>query len=288
MDFIQMLFFMFLIVWYMIFIYLYGFLYFNYAKEHKVSSDGEDVKGMPSYINPTNLSKLLYNKILPEVFTSCIINLINNKVLYLKNEDGVDYICVNRNNELKLSSSQKYAIKLLIDYVGDGEKVSLDYLSTYCDTYSGSSNFYINYQVWLKMTIKETNDVMYYEQKMGYYKIKAFKYAGILLFAMNFFVSFRFSIGFFIIIPAFYILFFYYNVYRRTPESQKLYIKWMAYKNYLLNNKHIKVEDAVYAPVFQIVENLEFDNSKVITRLNDILVKDIRRANSYGSKGPAI
>lgn len=286
-DFFQLLFVTFVVSWVIIFIYLFLFLYFNYSREYKIKDVGK-VTTIPKYINPANLSKLLYNKIIPETFTSTLLGLINKGVLYFKEDDGVKYLCVNRDNDYRLISSEKFAIKLIINYVGDGEKVSLDYLEHYCDSYNGSSNFYVNYQVWLKMILRETSDTMYYEPKMGYYKIKAFKYIGIMLWTINFYVGLRIPFVYFIIIPAFYILYYYYSVYRRTPDSQRFYTEWESYKEYLLETKHIKREDAIYAPILYINDKCQFDEDEDINRLVDIVVNDIKRANSYGSKGPAI
>lgn len=286
MEFLQMLYVVFLISWVIIFIYLYCFLYYNYAREYKTKDIGK-ITSIPGYINPANLSKLLYNKIIPETFASTVLGLINKGVLYFKEEDDIKYLYVNRQNNYNLISSEKFAIKLLINYIGDGDRVSLEYLEHYCDNYSGASNFYVNYQVWLKMILRENSDIMYYEPKMGYYKIKVFKYAGILLWAMNFYVGFRIPFAYFLIVPAYYILFFYYNVYRRTPESQELYSKWEIYKEYLLETKHIKREDCVYAPILYINDKCHFDEENDINLLINILVNDIKRANSFGSKGPA-
>lgn len=287
MDFFSLLYMVFLIFWIIVFIYLYCFLYFKYSKEPKIK-DVDKVSSIPNYINPGALSRLLYNKIIPETFTSVIISLLNKGVLYFKDEDDVTYLCVNKENDYSLISSEKFAIKLLIDYIGDGQKVSVDYLDHYCDNYNGSSNFYVNYQVWLKMILKETSDIIYYEPKVGYYNFKAFKYAGIILWLINFLPMFRFPFAYFIIVPAFYILFFYYSCFKRTPEAQELYIKWESYKEYLLNVKHIKREDSVYAPILYVNDKCDFDDDEKINRLINIIVKDIKRANSYGSKGPAI
>lgn len=284
-----MLFTMMLVSWYLIFISIFMHVYRKSDRPAKTKKIKKKVENIPSFINPGNLSNLLYKKIVPEAFTSTILVLIRKGILKVETIGGKKTIFVNRNNDVVLSSSQKYVIKILIDSIGNGNSVTFDEIKNYNKVYANNSSFYINYQIWIKMMVRETSDTVYHELKNNHYTVTYIKYWAIILFAINFFEQFRLPLGFFIVFPAFYLPVYYYDAYRRTKEGQAEFEEWIGHKNHLESlNENNNPNELVYAPLLKVNNLKVLDYEGYVDELNDLIKKAIAKSASEGRKGSII
>lgn len=286
METLELLYTMMLVSWYLIFIGIYMHVYRKSDRPSKTKKIKNKIENIPSFINPGNLSNLLYKKIVPESFTSTILILIKKGILKVQTIEGKKTIFVNRNNDMVLSSCQKYAIKILIDNIGNGHSVTFDEIRDYNKIYANTSNFYINYQIWIKMMVKETSNVTYYELKNNHYMITLIKYWAIILFAFNFFEQFRLTLGFFIVFPAFYLPVYYYDAYRRNKKGEEEFKEWIGYKNHLeSSDKNSDSNAIVYAPLLKVRNLKIFDQENYVYELNELIKKAVSVASSEGKKG---
>lgn len=278
------------IIWYLAFIGLTVYLYYNESKPYEAKFNEEFYTKIPSNLNPGELSYLMYKKIIPEVFTSTILVLVKKEVLTLKRHKGHFSLILNQ-NDVRISPSQKAVLDMLIKDMGDGEQVSFEQIEKYCNSNQNCSEFLMNYQLWVKMMIKESHKKNFYEQKLEYNQVKFLRTSGIILFILNIICGYHDLLGYFIIVPAFFIVLYFYKIFKRTKQASEDYSKWLAFKRYLGNINDFKYEKSdisnyiIYGLVLKMPE-LEKDLTDFICveRLNQLINHNIVMASLKGNR----
>jgi len=220
------------IIWCLAFLGLILYLNFNCSVPYVPKFKAKVYPKIPSNLNPGELSNLMYKKISPDVFTATIMFLVKKGALTLKRTKE-DFVLTLNDIDINLSPSQKVAISILINNIGDGKQVTFKQIEDYCESNHNCSEFLINYQLWKKMMIKESNKKRFYEEKTEYNQVKFLRGTGIVLFILNIILGYHSLIGYFIIIPAYFIVLYFYKIYKRTESANEEYHKWLAFKYYL-------------------------------------------------------
>ena len=179
---------------------------------------------IPSPLNPGELSILMYKKISPDVFSATIMFLVKKGVLTLKRKKD-DFVIILNENNIRLSPSQKMVINILINGMGNGRQVTFNQIKDYCKSDFNCSEFLINYNLWKQMLIRESNKKKFYIDKLEYSQVKILRTTGIILFLLNIIFGFNSLIGYFIIIPACFIVLYFYKIYKRTEQANEEYHK---------------------------------------------------------------
>lgn len=222
------------IIWCLVFLGLVLYLNFNYSMPYTPKFKDKIYPKIPSNLNPGELSTLMYKKISPNVFTATIMFLVKKGVLTLKRTKS-DFVLILNDTNIKLSPSQKVVVTTLIDNMGDKKKVTFKQIEDYCKSEHNCSEFLSNYQLWNKTITKEANKKIFYVEKKEYNQVKFLRIVGIILFILNIILGFHSLLGYFIIIPAYFIVLYFCKIYKRTESANEEYHKWIAFKNYLNN-----------------------------------------------------
>ncbi|MDD3392588.1 MAG: DUF2207 domain-containing protein [Bacilli bacterium] len=274
-----------LAIWYLIYICYTIYLYLNCSVPYDSNIKGPITKA-PRFINPAALSILFYNKITPEVLTSTILILIKRGSLIIKMNEGQSYI-YKPSHDISTSDSQRIIVDLLIDTIGNGEKVSIKQIHDFCNNNHNSTDFLNDYYIWKKVIYKEIMKNTYFEPKTVYIHIKDIRLLGIILFVLNIILGYHTILGYFVIIPAFALMAYFKNVYKRTRKANDEYHKWLEYKKYLktFNNEDDKETLwSLYIYGLIIKADIKNNSSKFILDLNNAVKRCFIRANLYGNR----
>jgi hypothetical protein len=235
MEYVNIIFFYLCISWFILFIALFIDLSLENFKPYKPKFNLDFYTDFPSDINIFDLSNLMYKKIMPSVLSAEIVKLFNLALLKLDNIDGEDYISVGNIDSSKITIGQKYTIKLLIDIIGDGTKVSISNIYKFCERKKNCDAFLMEYTIWGRIMRKENCTQIYYESKNQYGMVKFITVFGCSLFIANILGKFRIAIGYVTLLPAVFILLYFIKIYKRTKNANEDYHKWLAFKQYLIN-----------------------------------------------------
>lgn len=280
----------FCIIWFVVFIGAVIYLYFKNIKPYKPVFNDNIFDKIPNEYKPVELSLLMYNKIVPSVLSATIIDLFNKGILILNNEDNCEYIMYNHNYTQKMSIFENSTAKLLIETIGDRNRVSIKEIDDFCNHKSNCDKFLLEYQIWYKIARKEYASARFYESKLQYEKVKIIMWTGFILFIINLVARFNTCFGYLIVLPAISIMVLFVKSYKRTVESNEEYHKWLSFKNYLniSDLKSIPVEEynkyIMYSTVLNVPNiELKLTNHNYYTRitsaLNKCIIKSILNGN---------
>ena len=276
-----------LITWYFLFLIFFLFLYFKYSKPYYVKID-KRVNKIPENLNPNELSMLLHHKITPSALTATIIYLINEGIIIREKN------ILKRNCEDKvLSVSQNSALDLLFDTLGNGKKLDIDKISNFCNSNTKCTDFLIAYDIWKNMATREAvSSKQFFVQKMDYELVKWFQYIGYFLVILNFILGLNFISGYLAIIPAYFLLQYFYKIYKRTPHYQEQFYKWLSFRDSLNNIKsieEIKINKKwclIYSSLLDKLSHIEnvINQEQFLTKLDKDLQYCYRKAYFFGNR----
>lgn len=277
-------------IWYLAFIGIMLYLYFHSSRPYPSKFKSRLYDKIPSSLNPGELSNLIYKKINTEVFTATILVLIKKQILSIKKQKD-DYVISLTKNNLKLSTSQKLALNILISDMGDREKVTFKQIEEYSMSQHNCSEFLINYQIWLKTMIRESNKKRFYEDKLEYHQVRSMRNLGIILFAINILLGYNSFVGFFIIIPTVFVVFYFYSIFKRTISANEEYHKWLAFKRYLNHIegfKHDKENVSSYLIYGLVLKTTDLEykltKSRCFEKLNALINHNVIMSNLKGNR----
>ena len=289
------IFFIVLIIWCIIYTLLYIYLYLTEDRPYKTNFKGKYYEEIPALLNPAELSMLMYKKIIPEVFTATIIFLINKEKILVKKEDN-DYVMYNnREYRYKLSDGQQCVIDILFNLISRDDRVSLTQIYNYTKKKGHSTIFLNSFSLFKKVIIKEATTKKFFETKLNYSKVQFVKCTGYILFVINIVLKINSLLGFFIIIPTYFISYYFYKIYKRTYDYNELYHQWLGFKNYLIDIKKFKYPKENIRKYFMYgivlkVNTLEKDilnrSDGFMTKLYSSINKCIFKSYFLGERGP--
>lgn len=296
MEIIKILFDSAVVLWYLVFLIFLFVIYYRNAKPHKVTYNEQLRKNYPSVLNPVELSLLMYKKIVPEVFTASIIDLIRLKKIEVKKVNNDYQLTINNDIENEIPKSYEYILDILFNSIVKDPGMMLSKLEEYADNKANSTEFFTNYYVWKRIAHKETFCQQFYEPKMGYSMLTIYRTIVDILIIINFLTGFHNFLAYFLIVPSFILSFVFYYTYKRTKEANEEYYKWKAFRNYLINfsneNRKLNRDDIcnflVYGTVLRtasIMNNECFDGfDEFSNQLNAIIRKCVINANLHARR----
>ena len=284
--------------WYCGYIYFIAYLHVHHSIPYRNEYNEEYCKSIPNRYAPGILSMLMYKKITPEVFTASIFSLIKRNVLGVVISDNkyILYLVNPEYKNLDLGSSQKYLLDFLVDIMGEENKISLDKLYNYCSGNTSSSSFLLNYQIWKQIILKESCKIKFFEDKVEYTKVHIYKRIGLVLVVLNFILQYHLFLGYFLLVPIYFLPLYFYKIFKRTVDANEEYYKWLAFKNYLANLSNFTYDKQemdkylIYATVLKV--NNEFANQvpnvtsiDFVNKLNIAINRCVIKATLYGNRG---
>lgn len=277
-----------LITWYILFLIFMLFLYIKYSKPYHIKKIERIYDKVPEKLSPIELSMLLYHKMTPNALSATITYLIEQGYII---REG-DYL-YKVPSEQMLSLSQEKAIELLFDVLGDGKKVDTTKISEFCNNNTNATDFLLGYDIWGNMALREVAaSKQFYVQKMDYELVKWFQYLGYLLAILNFVLHCHYIGGYLIIIPAYFILKYFYKIDKRTRFYQEQFYKWLGFGNYLSNLKskeELKINEnwtLIYSILLNKIGHVEkiIKNEQFFTNLDEAIQKCYRKAYFFGNR----
>lgn len=272
----KIVFYIIMVLWYLYYIYLMIRLYLNNSKPYDYDNI-IDIKNVDMPLS--DLSLIIYKKIKPELLTSTIIKLIDDKKIIL-NKANDDFILIKNCDDEDLSKADFNIIDLLFNTIGSDNKVSLKKIDSFCKNNSGSSSFLMSYQIWKKLVYVSSNHSKIFEPKLDYSKVKFIQRMGIILFILNILLKYYFIIGFFMVVPSIFITIYFYNISKLTKEYSDYYYSFLNFRkelrenpNLLENNKYFE-----YSILLKSYDNVTNNNKKEFTKKLDIAIQKCYRS----------
>ena len=272
----RIIFYIIMVLWYLYYIYLMIRLYLNNSKSYNCDNI-IDIKNVD--IPLSDLSLIIYKKIKPELLTSTIVKLIDDKKIIL-NKENDDFILIKNCDDEDLSKADFNIIDLLFNTIGSDNKVSLKKIDGFCKNNSGSSSFLMYFQIWKKLVYVSSNYSKIFEPKLDYSKVKFMQRIGIILFILNILLKYYFIIGFFMIVPSIFITIYFYNISKLTKEYSDYYYSFLSFRkelrenpNLLENNKYFE-----YSILLKSYDNATNMNKKEFTKQLDMAIQKCYRS----------
>ena len=224
------------IFWYLVSFFTILMIYYKCIKRYASKNERKVYEKNPKKISNGELSYLMYKNIIPEVFTSTILDLINRNYLVVTEENGEYYLSEGSANTSRLSQSEKYLLDMINRMIDGKKSISITKLGNYSNHKKDGVDFLINYQVYLKILRNESNNVPYYETKLIYSTMDIYKNVTYFIWLLSFvFTYYKYYsiLVYLLIIVSFLINELSIKSYKRTKDANDLYFDYIAYKNYL-------------------------------------------------------
>ena len=272
----KIVFYIIMVLWYLYYIYLMIRLYLNNSKPYDYDNI-IDIKNVDMPLS--DLSLIIYKKIKPELLTSTIVKLIDDKKIIL-NKANDDFILIKNCDDEDLSKADFNIIDLLFSTIGSDNKVSLKKIDSFCKNNSGSSSFLMSYQIWKKLVYVSSNHSKIFEPKLDYSKVKFIQRMGIILFILNILLKYYFIIGFFMIVPSIFITIYFYNISKLTKEYSDYYYSFLNFRKELRENPKLLENNKYfeYSILLKSYDNVTNNNKKEFTKKLDIAIQKCYRS----------
>lgn len=287
---VHLAFYIVLVCWYIGVIVLLFVLYSKNSKPYATQFKEKYYKEIPSLLSSAELSYLLYHKVRPEALTSTVLNLINKKELIITpNENG--YVLTKGEHKGNLSKLEDFTLGIFLDLIGNGKQVTLSEIQNFCHDYRTNSDFLFQYKIWHKIAKNEVLQKDFFEPKKAYRWTKFHRNVGVLLFLVNILGGYHLITGYLTLFPTWFLMFYFKKTYKRKDIYQEEYIKWLAFKNYLLNHDKDKFIPEFIKPsvVLEVIHQLHQQypdhlNVDFANQLNEGIKKCYHNANLNGRR----
>ncbi|MDD3341728.1 MAG: DUF2207 domain-containing protein [Bacilli bacterium] len=276
------------LLWVVGYMFILGYLYRKNSKPYVSSFLETTYSKIPSSLNASEISVLLYKKIGTEAFIAGILYLIDKQIITVEQKENTYFLTYHPTEPL--SFSQKYMITMLFDTLTSIKTVSLDTISHRCDTSSGATNFLLEYSSFQKASYKEIRYRMY-EDKKGYTLVTYYGYIGLFLLILNFLLRIHSLPIYILIIPVLFLKVYFLKIYKRTKAANTEYFKWLGFKHYLMNKQEFPKETThtfyMYATLLGILDIVckQNQDSHFVLELHKTLSHSLRKAIWEGNRG---
>ena len=262
---------------------LMGFItykvYLNHDKEYEPEFQGDFYRELPNEATPAEVSYLYYmKKIKDEVFTATLLDLIRRKYISIVGENenmtalNANFILqrININEEQDLLSHEKVFMDMIFNMIGNKTKVSTKQIEVYASSYTDAKAFENKTTQFVKEAKRQSEKNKYFEslrqEKSNSRKFVLIPvvYLGISIFLWMFLAIDTFgAMGISLVIIVSYLIYIA-QFKRRSKTGNELFVKWKAFRNFLVNFSSMKdypipaiivwEHYLVYATVFQLAD----------------------------------
>lgn len=224
-------------VWVILSILATIYLEFAKRKNQKVDFYQDYYRDFPGEYGPEVLEYLLKKNISDTGMSASILNMIEKKVLKISENPKMkkDYYLILADKEMMaLTENEKRLCKILIEEIGDKEKVLLSYLRRYGTTQLKAQRMISQYTKWKDTARKEGEAQGFF---LGIQKCQilliilgAFSF---LVFYLNIWLDTKFILGYFVIVIGIMEALYAYSYSFKTEKGALEYAKWQAFKRFL-------------------------------------------------------
>ena len=224
-------------VWALIAISLAVGVYLREKKMKKTTFNMEYFRDFPASYGPEVLEYLIDKNVTEKSLSATILNLIYKKVLKVEVIDRKlkdDYkLVLQEYDEASLTETEKIALNLIINEVGNSKEVVLSTIKKHCSTLSNANRVMDLYNDFIKTSKNLGKNELFFAKTPG---LVAFTVIFSLLGLVLTFISFALDLswlGIIIIILMIALIIFVITRKFYTKKGAEHYAKWMAHKKFL-------------------------------------------------------
>ena len=224
-------------VWALIAISLAVGVYLREKNMKKTAFNMEYFRDFPASYGPEVLEYLLDKNVTEKSLSATILNLIYKKVLKVEVIDRKlkdDYkLVLQEYDETSLTETEKIALNLIINEIGNSKEVVLSTIRKHCSTLSNANNVMDLYNDFIRKSKSLGKSEKFFATTPG---LVAFSVIFSLLGLVLTFISFALDLSWFgIIIIILMIALIIFVITRKfyTKKGAEHYAKWMAHKKFL-------------------------------------------------------
>ena len=224
-------------IWGVIAIGLAVSVYLREKKMKKTAFNMEYFRDFPGSYGPEVLEYLLDKNVTEKSLSATILNLIHKKVLKVEVIDRKlkdDYkLILQEYDEASLSETEKIALNLIINEIGNSKEVVLSTIRKHCSTLSNANNVMDLYNDFIRKSKSLGKNEKFFAKTPG---IVGFSVIFSLLGLILTFISFALDLswlGIIIIIIIIVLIIFVITRKFYTKKGADHYAKWMAHKKFL-------------------------------------------------------
>ena len=211
-----------------------------YLKERKIKKTAftmEYFRDFPASYGPEVLEYLLNENVTEKSLSATLLNLIYKKVLKVEVIDRKlkdDYkLVLQEYDEASLSETEKIALNLIINEVGNSKEVVLSTIKKHCSTLSNANNVMDLYNDFIKTSKNLGKSELFFAKTPGIVASTViFSLLGIILAFISFGLDLSW-LGIIIIILMIFLIIFVITRKFYTKKGAEHYAKWMAHKKFL-------------------------------------------------------
>ncbi len=212
-------------------------VYLREKKMKKTTFNMEYFRDFPASYGPEVLEYLLDKNVTEKSLSATILNLIYKKVLKVEVIDRKlkdDYKLVLQDyDEASLTETEKIALNLIINEIGNSKEVVLSTIRKHCSTLSNANNVMDLYNDFIRKSKSLGKSELFFATTPG---LVAFSVIFSLLGLVLTFISFTLDLswlGIIIIILMIALIIFVITRKFYTKKGAEHYAKWMAHKKFL-------------------------------------------------------
>ena len=224
-------------VWALIAISLAVGVYLREKNMKKTAFNMEYFRDFPASYGPEVLEYLIDKNVTEKSLSATILNLIYKKVLKVEVIDRKlkdDYkLVLQEYDEASLTETEKIALNLIINEVGNSKEVVLSTIKKHCSTLSNANRVMDLYNDFIKTSKNLGKSELFFAKTPG---LVAFTVIFSLLGLVLTFISFALDLswlGIIIIILMIALIIFVITRKFYTKKGAEHYAKWMAHKKFL-------------------------------------------------------
>ena len=224
-------------VWALIAISLAVGVYLREKKMKKTAFNMEYFRDFPASYGPEVLEYLLDKNVTEKSLSATILNLIYKKVLKVEVIDRKlkdDYkLVLQEYDEASLTETEKIALNLIINEIGNSKEVVLSTIRKHCSTLSNANNVMDLYNDFIKTSKNLGKSELFFAKTPGIVASTViFSLLGIILASISFGLDLSWF-GIIIIILMIFLIIFVITRKFYTKKGAEHYAKWMAHKKFL-------------------------------------------------------
>ena len=224
-------------VWALIAISLAVGVYLREKNMKKTAFNMEYFRDFPASYGPEVLEFLIDKNVTEKSLSATILNLIYKKVLKVEVIDRKlkdDYkLVLQEYDEASLTETEKIALNLIINEVGNSKEVVLSTIKKHCSTLSNANNVMDLYNDFIKTSKNLGKSELFFAKTPGIVASTViFSLLGIILAFISFGIDLSW-LGIIIIILMIFLIIFVITRKFYTKKGAEHYAKWMAHKKFL-------------------------------------------------------
>lgn len=269
------------VIWYIIMIITLIIFYKEKRKNSKVDFDAEYLREFPADYGPEILEYLLKEHIDEKAMSASILMIIEKKALQVNKieKEKDNYTLIKKEEKLSLlTKEEKTLLDLLIDIIGDGEKVTLKQIKTYGKNTTKAQKFMKEYNKWKTISeLTAKNEQFYKKTPPIKIVLILISLIGLIIVLLNITLETGFVLGYFPIIIGGLVLQISLLIKFKTEKGALHTKKWLALKKFMIDFGTMDLKELpelklwgkylVYATVLGCAKELE---KTMKIRINDI------------------